>query len=436
MKIKLLVILFISVGFSNNILASKIDLTKVSISINDFAYYIDDVILVQPEKDVVGLDVLNRTHLRFDDSIQTELKNYFKQHLVKNEGKKPLIVRINKILIHEHIEECVTQLGLSLFTIHNGQTIHLLNTGFVNYTTWTELLSSSKKEIPRNLMQAFHYCFLELREREKANRLLYNVVSETAPFELLMDSTIFPVFSNHNPRKGVFHFYGDFLDNKIDDTVSFDIQVLPNSVDKRLRVNFKSKDMEDVWGVCDGEKYYYRFGKEFYLLEPNLDQHSFILYLESKDVSSNAEMGGAIGGLIGEVVVRAYESATSSLVKMEMDILTGNVVKTILDGYIVLDCGCKINAEKVCVSENDKAIICLNAMEFTRLPYKASDGIRRIKLTSGALEKEVLFDPHIDQNILFCRTKKTINVTEMEVVDPVKFETILTEKKREVFVEN
>ena len=244
------------------------------------------------------------------------------------------------------------------------------------------------------------------------------------------------MFSHRNPRRGVFHYYGDFLDDKIDDSVSFDSDFLPNSMNTSLKVNFKGEDMANVWGVCDGDNYYYKFGKKFYLLEPNLDQHSFILYLESKDVSSNAEMGGAIGGLIGEVVVRAYESATSSLVKMEMDILTGNVVKTILDGYIVLDCGCKINAEKVCVSENDKAIICLNAMEFSRLPYKASDGIRRIKLTSGALEKEVLFDPHIDQNILFCRTKKTINVTEMEVVDPVKFEAILTEKKREVFAEN
>jgi hypothetical protein len=436
MKTRLLFILFINSVLSNESLASKIDLTNVSIVINDFSYYIEDVVVVQPEKDVLGLDILNRTHLSFDSSIQTELVNYFKRHLVKAEGKKPLIVKVNKLLVHEEIEQCVTQLGLSLFTLENGQTLHLMNTGVVNFSSWSDLLSSSKKEIPKNLMKAFQYCFFELKEREKANRLLSNIVRETAPFELLIDSTHFPVFSHRNPRRGVFHYYGDFLDDKIDDSVSFDSDFLPNSMNTSLKVNFKGEDMANVWGVCDGDNYYYKFGKKFYLLEPNLDQHSFILYLESKDVSSNAEMGGAIGGLIGEVVVRAYESATSSLVKMEMDILTGNVVKTILDGYIVLDCGCKINAEKVCVSENDKAIICLNAMEFSRLPYKASDGIRRIKLTSGALEKEVLFDPHIDQNILFCRTKKTINVTEMEVVDPVKFEAILTEKKREVFAEN
>ncbi|MCU0825419.1 MAG: hypothetical protein MUF77_12345 [Leptospira sp.] len=218
--------------------------------------------------------------------------------------------------------------------------------------------------------------------------------------------------------------------------MSFDIIINPNSEDSRLKVNFKGEGMDNVWGVCDGENYYYKFGKNFYLLEPNFDQHRFILYLESKDVSSNAEMAGLFAGLIGEVVVMAYESATSNLVKMEMDILTGNVVKMALDGFIVLDCGCKINAEEVCISESGKTIICLNAMEFSRLKYKASDGIRRIKLKSGDHEREVLIDPHIDQNILFCRTKKTINVTEMEVIDPVKFEDTLTKKKREVFIEN
>ncbi len=108
---------------------------------------------------------------------------------------------------------------------------------------------------------------------------------------------------------------------------------------------------------------------------------------------------GEMGRLIGYGRVRAFDNFDTEQVDLSLDSRTGGLAKSERFSEVVFDCYGDENNPEICFYQKDSLIACINTGEFFRFKYVFGEGIIRLMLKSGNLEREIRFDPENEHAI-------------------------------------
>jgi hypothetical protein len=106
-----------------------------------------------------------------------------------------------------------------------------------------------------------------------------------------------------------------------------------------------------------------------------------------------------MGRLIGYGRVRTYDTLDVEQKDLSLDFWTGALAKNERFSEVVFDCFSEENSPEICFYQKDSLIACINTGEFFRYRYPFGEGIIRLTLKSGNLEREIRFDPENEHAI-------------------------------------
>lgn len=215
----------------------------------------------------------------------------------------------------------------------------------------------------------------------------------------------YPVFSQPVTDKGVFYSYSEFLDRAIDTSIRFTLDTLDSR--NRLKLTFIDLPNSSVWGFSDGSHYYHRPHDDYYQLRKNPKSliwdicvaSSELLIPSHVDVRLGADSRGEMGRLIGYGRVRTFDNFDTEQEDLSLDCRTGGLAKSERFSEVVFDCYGDENNPEICFYREDSLIACINTGEFFRYRYPFGEGIIRLTLKSGNLEREIRFDPEFEHAI-------------------------------------
>jgi len=317
-----------------------------------------------------------------------------------------LIVRINKIYITGGREHSIVELGVSFIVREGDDYYELLHTGTVNVFGWVSFLTNSSRKYGKSVLEAFKVYFADLSRRKYNNTLIKRQIIKDELWQLPdPDSGSYQNFNQPTPVKGVFYGFSDFVDHVVDTLPEFDVDLQMDSENIRVNVKFQENISQDVWGICDGQNYFFNFGNTFYPLI--IHQNTINTYIESINLGSNANVGGAIGGLggmvgslIGYAIVAAIDIATSSIVGLEFDLLTGDIIQGKNDQATIFDCHSGRGKEEICIYYETEKLACLKRGEYFRFNYNAPVGIEKFILQTHSTSRVVYLNPQNNHRIV------------------------------------
>ena len=404
---------------------------SISISEN-FPFYVEDVVVVQHEQEYLGFDGNSQVPISFEESIHGALKSYLFQQFPKNETKKPLYVRVNRLRINTNDEVCMTSLSLSFFTNENNL-ITFIGHGASHTLSSTRLLVTRPKQIESSLTKAFEQCFknLELKQ-QKMKGLSQKNVDYNIP--LAINDQNFPII--RKPKKpGVYHDYDDFINGRIDTTVVFRMHQIFSSDTLIKKAKFERRKERNVWALFDGTHYYHKYKNNFHRLSYNPVHENFDLAFFSKDLSSPGQDATTafLFGFAGLAISKMIESASSTVITLQMDIPTGMFFYDLSGkNTVIIECLGKEETEMICFETPSDGRICLKSGEYYKLKYKLNDGIIRLQLQSNQHSRDIAFDPIATQRILLEHRPDKIAREFAPFVDPFKLKRHLKKNRKEV----
>jgi hypothetical protein len=396
MKLKCTIVTSIVLLFFSFKTHSQKHLVKLSgkdLKIFDTNYYVHNVIIAQEEKLLLGFDHKGE-FLRFDNSIEKTLTTYFSKKLPFNENKKPLTLKVNKIALSCWLGMCFTELSVGFYIYTEDGAVEIMQTGTI---TGLEFDILTPRRRGKTILNAFKNCFNELHIREK-NVLLREkkVPLDSLAIKPSITKNDLPILNNQNRIKGVFYGFGQFIDDLPDTTIQFRVEKAYDT--NRVVVKFNRRfDKSNIWGICDGEDYYHKFGHNFHKLRMD----SVInIYFDSRDLNNNAETAMMFFGPIGYVLVSLIESFNAKPIRKELDLLTGRILPKSREADLIIECTNKQNEDSICIYHNDIKKACLNGGEFYRFKYSPEMGIDKIVFKSGRFKKTLYINPIDDVQMI------------------------------------
>jgi len=428
MKKALLLIAITQIIIGHNLNAQTVDISNEKFSI-DLNYYIEDVIVAQKEKEILGFTIMPRTELKFNKPIDEELKDFFVNNYPSGVNKSPLILKINKIYISGNNEYSITDLNVSFLIKDGSDYVELLNSGTKNIHTWISfLMIGNSNKYGYNLINAFKGCFTDFKKRLENQTLKPRSIKEGNLQKFV--NPYFAILNNPQPLKGVFYGLSDFIDNNIDTTVAFSIDQKAVSDTHSVKIKFANDIEKNIWGVCDGEKYYLFFKKNFYPIQ--IQQNTVSAFIDSYDLNSDGGFLSEFGGLIGYAIDRAFDAATSKIVKTEIDLLTGKLIDINRLQDFVFECRSNKNKEEICIYFEDEKLACLKKGEYLRYKNSSIVGIEKFTLKTNTATEVIRCSVTSEQSIVIINKGDRIIARYAEVLDPVLFIRLLEVGSKEV----
>lgn len=429
----LVVLLVSGTGLKAQVRSKTVDISEQKIVIPDFDYYVEDVIVAQKEKELLGFTMYTKMHLRFFDPIEATLKSYFTHQLPHAANKKPLIIRVNKISMIGHAEYSWTNLSVSLITFTDSGYLQLFNGSADTAFSWTDIFDTkTPQRRGENLIDAFEHCFYEFQRRARLNNLRSRKISPGDIRKVPSDSSWFAISGNPKPVKGVIRSHSEFLDHRIDTTVSFYTRPRKPSDTNRFQVKFPRGLSSEIWGFCDGKNYYYELAGDYYLIVFNKNTTTIGFYIDRKNTRSSLGLREGIGEFRGYSSVHLAETSTVSSTEMGIDLLTGRLIQSPVGHEIIFDCYNKKSTEEICIYEEGQNLGCLRKGEFLRYKYHPSAGISRLELKSGSKTREIRFDPWTTQRIVILNKEDKIITRYMGRMGKPALEKYLRKGRTEI----
>jgi hypothetical protein len=325
MKLTNWLVMFFSI-FCSYVHAQTIEISSLKLNLPHLEFYIEDVIVAQNEKEVLGFIYPNRTKIRFRQPFETELKNYFSKHTPVDETKVPITIRINNIFMSSQENTSDTELSISFLKVKDSTFIELAKISVTDFYRWRGLNRepNANKKLGRNLLNVFEKSFVLFINRKNTN------IQKELPIELIfnfvIDSTTYPILTYPNPQKGVFRSFDDFINNNIDISENRNIPDSEEDNNEKLKVLKRINVSDDVWAISNGTNYYLKNDNSYYPMIPNQENNTYNVFIPSSDLSSNAERvgtvlglyGGLLGSFIGYGLVRLVEVALLSLLNLKL----------------------------------------------------------------------------------------------------------------------
>ena len=428
--------IFFGCCFSMHAQTQILNLTKQrAVILRD--YYIDTVIIAQQEKELLGFDLMHRAHIRFNSTIEKDLNAFFNRQDMLDKSKEPLILKVNRIRMESGMEWCRTELGIGLIVKENDKYVELITTSAITGRDWW--IANSEKKLGETFVDALVLCLKDFVRRKKNGNLVPKPVEVAYLNDASFHASNYPVFSQPATDKGVFYSYSEFLDRAIDTSIRFTLDTLDRR--NRLKLTFIDLPTNSVWGFSDGSHYYHRPHDDYYQLRKNPQSQIWDICLSSEELivpitvhgAANLDSRGEMGRLIGYGRVRAFDNFDTEQEDLSLDSRTGGLAKSEGFSEVVFDCyGDKDNPE-ICFYREDSLIACINSGEFFRFKYAFGEGIIRLTLKSGNLEREIRFDPEFEHAISVSVEPRRIVTSFGGIGRRDDLEKYLARYKKEVF---
>jgi hypothetical protein len=407
MKLTNWLVMFFSI-FCSYVNAQTIEISSLKLNLPELDFYIEDVIVAQKEKEVLGFFYPSRTKIRFRQPFETEFKNYFSKHTPIDETKVPITIRINNIFMSSQENASDTELSISFLKVKDSTFIELAKISVSDFYRWRGLNRepNANKKLGRNLLNVFEKSFILFINQNFTN------IQKELPIEFIsnfvIDSTTYPILTYPNPQKGVFRSFDDFINNNIDISENRNIPDPEEANNDKLKVLKRINVSDDVWAISNGTNYYLKNNNSYYPIIPKQENNTYNVFIPSSDLSSNADVGGTVlgiyggflGGMIGYGLIRLVEVTTSKLVELEIDMKNGGVIPKSEEHQIEFTYHSKNKKEKVFLYYEGKEIGSLEHNQNFIYKYNQKDGIVRILFkTESGKSKEVCVNPVFEKTI-------------------------------------
>ena len=419
-----------------NTIAADIVIAPLEINVPELDFHIEKVIVSQPEKIVVGFvyDEYGRRGIDLGNYIEVSLNEYLTTKIPPKEGSKPMILRINKLVMTGSSSVNYTELGVSFVEQFDTNYVAHLHTGTI---TQRKL---DKKEINhpiyrgQNLIQAIELCFMDYAKREEKKQLLNLTLTK----EQLYSAPVFnyknyPVLDEQSRTAGIIHTYSDFLYQDIDNTINqFTIIPLEESVTQNdpVRIEFATPPPQLHWGISDGNRFYRKIGDFYHPIEfkyNSLQLRNYRSYMRFEQ-NESLDFVAAITpffGLLGFIVAVAIESSDhptsftfEDLETEQIDYLTGSISPLTEKSDIILEMNMRSSTESLCIYNRGEKIGCIKNKEYIRFRPAINESI--VHLTAipenGTRKIQIRFNPNHHQRFNFYFRKDKLMFVDKGIV--------------------
>lgn len=358
-----LLIFFSIVLAQGNLYGSRI-VIKNKLLVEEFDFYVDTVILVQEEQKVIGHlqkhKKLKKLRLK-EKRIDLALQNLFQNSYPIKEGKRRLILKVNRIIFN--VFDRSSEFGANITFIEkvNDNLIELgtIETFVINENTIRPVLKAPYRGLDLVVsIESLLDKFLEHVEEQDDHKVL-SKSDINKPIEINKNS--YPIIEKpKHDFKGVILSYDDFKNGKVskDSSLEYETIEFKKTSFFKLKVKSEKYDNEDLWGVYDGENY---FINERNFFRPLIFQNNsifihapsrgsgfidevpgitsfFTSFIASFALSSNLDFGPALAisvgsGLVVYFITRAIINGAKKYVYYELDLLTGLAVQLDVSNY-------------------------------------------------------------------------------------------------------
>jgi hypothetical protein len=279
----------------------------------------------------------------------------------------------------------------------------LITTSAITGRDWW--FANSEKKSGEIFVDALVMCLKDFVRRKKSGNLVPKPVDEAYLNDPSFKASNYPVFNEPVTVKGVFYSYSEFLDRAVDTSIRFTLDTLDRR--NRLKLTFIDLPANSVWGFSDGSHYYHRPHDDYYQLRKNPQSQIWDICLSSEELivpvtvhgAANLDSRGEMGRLIGYGRVRTFDNFDAEMEDLSLDYWTGGLSKSERFSEVVFDCYGDEDYPEICFYQKDSLIACINSGEFFRFKYAFGEGIMRLTLKSGNLEREIRFDPENEHAI-------------------------------------
>lgn len=308
----------------------SIYLRDFSLALSEFDYYVEKVIDVRDAGNYIGFVRKGLGDRKVpatlgEQSAADELQMLFNRSFANMPGKRPLTIRVNKLLIYEVVYTskayAFAEVNLTFLAKNGDVYVELYETGTMVSKQGLEVTGSHEK----NLIQALDICFKQFRAFAKRGVLKGTTVSTE---ELLVN----PIGKRHYPietaseyPKGIYYSLSDFLNNTPDTSVEFTVEYKPKKKEEDLEAIPHWTDPvlnhTALWGFSDGKQIFVFLDGYFHLIQK--EANNFIVYAPDLKKGGAVMTGAILGGLVGALLADALENPKE--IKYKIDFSTGGV---------------------------------------------------------------------------------------------------------------
>lgn len=334
-------------------LAAKIKI-NTTIDLPEFNFYVDSVIVVQEEKNIIGhqIEYKKLYPLSLEEKkIAVALQNIFRNSFPKKEDQRYVIVKVNRIIFNTF--EKNSEFGINITFIENVDgSFHELGTiqsFWLNENTLPEMFPAYSRGYDLVKCLAIVCRDFVLLEASQDEFKLITREEVYKPIEL--NTLNFPIIEIPDRfTKGVLFSFENFINADVMQDQNLKIKVIDDKKTKynKVKVESSSFPIDSLYGVYDGKNYYVKVGKYFrplifhkdkiYVHAPArsdglIDVLPFWVGLTSSTVVvANLGAGKTFGELllmstgvytVTYLITSAIVNASKKYVYYEIDLLTG-----------------------------------------------------------------------------------------------------------------
>jgi hypothetical protein len=309
-----------------------ISLEDQSVKIRNFGFYIEKVTNATGEDKLIGFveKTISYTNVPayFDNEIAVEIEMFLNRNLEKSNGTIPLVVRIDKIQISETyngvVETAKANVDLTFIFREKSEFYKKLSTKVTKQKSSSMGISKSQPEI---IADAIAQCFDDFYMRKMEGKLENTKISEQHLYESSEDDQLIErLFALNRSKKGIYKTFYDFQYNTPDTTIDFEVTYKIKSnkdedeIIKEARIfnNTTNKEIEKMWGFCDGNNNYIYVNKDYIPLEKDSISHYIMIKVYDQATMTYA---GIMGGLIGSSIA----AASTPVSKVRLNLLNGEL---------------------------------------------------------------------------------------------------------------
>ena len=274
-------LLLISIVFvQSTCFAARIKI-KTNMNVPEFNFYIDSVIVVQEEQHIIGHDLRHKKLVDLklkEERIDKALQKLFQRSFPVKEGKRKLIIKINRIIFNSFDEN--TEFGANITFIEsiNGELVDLGTIHSFRINQNSPYLLYRARLRGQDLVKCLEFLFLDFLEHERSikEQIIFNNSEISNPIEV--NSYNFPILDKpQSSSKGVFLSYEDFINANIikDSSLEFEKIEFRKTTHNKLKIETDNFKIDELWGIYDGKNYYLN-DRNFFRPLIFRDNHIFI----------------------------------------------------------------------------------------------------------------------------------------------------------------
>lgn len=315
----------------------NISLENHALALNDFNFYVADVVDALTDKHCIGFvqkKGLENTKIpaMLGESIESEFRALLTKSFPKDGNKIPLTIRINKILIYELVysggyKYAFSEINITFLHRQEDYFIELFDIGAsVNKSNDIKGVGDVTEYHPDNILRVLEFCFRQFKDAANKTKLSSTKISLSELTNNPLNKQNYPIHAATEYPKGIYHNFADFRNNLPDPSYPFKVKYKRKKREAKIIWADGSTASNGIWGFSDGKTIYINIDGAFHALWK--EGRDFKVTAPSLQRSNPVYFGGAIGGIVGAIIMSQLDFPEGIDEEYEIDFSTGSIAST------------------------------------------------------------------------------------------------------------